>query len=232
MILGRVVSLHRYPVKSMRPEALETAELRWTGLAGDRQYAFIRAADRSDFPWLTGRQVSGLVLHQAGYANGDPRDAVAVVRPDGRTCAISDPALTDELTAAAGEPVRLMRLSRGTYDAMPVSVLRMTEAAAVEDAHGAPLGLARYRSNVVIEPVQDAPARWDGLTLRFGEGSAQVRMDWGIPRCAMITLNPDTAERDPSVLRTVARRFGNAVGTYCAVVSPGPLRVGDAVRGG
>lgn len=232
MILGYVASLHRYPVKSMRPEALETAELRWTGLAGDRQYAFVRTADRSDFPWLTGRQVPDLVLHRAGYAEDDLRGAVTVVRPDGRSYAINDPALADDLAAAAGEPIRLLRLSRGTYDAMPVSVLRTTEAAAVEEAHGAPLGLARYRSNVVIKPVRDAPARWDGLTLRFGGGPAQVRMDWSIPRCAMITLDPDTAARDPSVLRTVARRFGNAVGTYCAVVSPGPLRVGDAVHDG
>ena len=232
MILGRIVSLHRYPVKSMAPEALEAAELHWTGLAGDRQYAFVRAADRGSFPWLTGRQVPALVLHRAEYAGSDPRGAVEVTRPDGRACAIGDPALADELAAAAGEQVRLMRLSRGAYDAMPVSVLTTTDAAAVEQAHGSALGTARYRSNVVIEPARDAPAGWDGLVLRLGEGGAQVRADWGIPRCAMITLDPDTAARDPSVLRTVAQRFANEVGTYCAVVSPGPIRVGDVVRAG
>lgn len=231
MILGRVVSIHRYPVKSMCAEALDAAELRWTGLAGDRQYAFVRAADRSSFPWLTGRQVPNLVLHRAAYAGGDARGAVEVTRPDGRRCAIDDPALAAELAEAAGEPVRLMRLSRGAYDAMPVSVLRTTDAAAVEQAHGAPLGLARYRANVVVEPAQDAPTGWGGLALRFGDGAAQVRLDWGIPRCAMITLDPDTAGRDPSVLRTVAQRFGNEVGVYCAVVSPGTIRVGDAVSG-
>ena len=232
MILGRVVSLHRYPVKSMRPEALETVELHWTGLVGDRQYAFVRGADRGAFPWLTGRQVPALVLHRASYASDDPRGAVEVIRPDGRGCGVDDPALAEDLAAAAGEPVRLMRLSRGAYDAMPVSVLRTTDAAAVEEAHGASLGLARYRSNIVIEPASGAPARWNGLALRFGDGAARVRADWSIPRCAMVTLDPDTAERDPLVLRTLVQRFGNKVGTYCAVMAPGLIRVGDTVSSG
>lgn len=231
MILGRVVSLHRYPVKSMRAEALQAAELHWTGLAGDRQHAFVRTADGSAFPWLTGRQLPALVLHRAGYAGGDPRGPVRVVRPDGIACAINDPALAAELASAAGEPVRLMRLGRGAYDAMPVSVLTTTEAAAVERAHGSTLGLGRYRSNILIEPAPDAPVRWDGLELRFGDGAARVRADWGIPRCAMVTLDPGTAARDPAVLRTVAQRFGNRVGLYSSVVSPGPIRVGDTVRG-
>ena len=228
MILGRVASLHRHPVKSMRAEALESAELHWTGLAGDRQYAFVRAADSSSFPWLTGRQVPGLVLHRARYAGDDPRGAVRVLRPDGAELAVEDPALAAGLAEAAGEPVHLLRLSRGTYDAMPVSVLTTAEAARVEQAHGASLGLARFRSNVVIEAASGAPADWGGAELAFGE--ARLRADWGIPRCAMITLDPDTAARDPAVLRTVAGRFGNRVGTYCSVSAPGVIRVGDAVR--
>lgn len=228
MILGRVVSLHRYPVKSMRAETLESAELHWTGLAGDRQYAFVRGADSSSFPWLTGRQVPGLVLHRARYADDDPRVAVRVTRLDGAELAVDDPALAAGLAEAAGEPVRLLRLSRGTYDAMPVSVLTTAEAARVEQAHGAALGLARFRSNVVIEAAPGAPADWAGAELALGE--ARLRADWGIPRCAMITLDPDTAERDPAVLRTVAGQFGNRVGMYCSVAAPGVIRVGDVVR--
>lgn len=228
MILGRVASLHRYPVKSMRAEALEAAELGWTGVAGDRQYAFVRAADRSHFPWLTGRQMPGLVLHRACYAGDDPRGAVRVVRPDGAELAVEDPALAAGLAETAGEPVRLMRLSRGTYDAMPVSVLTTAAAALVEQAHGAALGLARFRSNIVVESAPDAPADWSGAELAFGE--ARLRADCGIPRCAMITLDPDTAARDPAVLRTVAQRFGNLVGMYCSVAAPGVIRVGDVVR--
>jgi uncharacterized protein YcbX len=51
-----------------------------------------------------------------------------------------------------------------------------------------------------------------------------------IDRCALITIDPETAERDPSVLKTVARKFENEVGVYCATARPGLIRVGDAVR--
>ena len=40
--LGEVEALFRYPVKSMRGEPLDLAELGWHGLAGDRRLAFRR----------------------------------------------------------------------------------------------------------------------------------------------------------------------------------------------
>jgi uncharacterized protein YcbX len=48
--VGRVVGLHRYPVKSMGGESLDAVEVTPTGLLGDRAYALI---DRE-----TGRVVS------------------------------------------------------------------------------------------------------------------------------------------------------------------------------
>ena len=46
---ARVVALYRYPVKAMAGEALESAELGWAGLEGDRRHAFVQSEDRSDF---------------------------------------------------------------------------------------------------------------------------------------------------------------------------------------
>ena len=233
--IGTVVAIRRYPVKSMQAEALDAAELHWTGLHGDRHYAFCRAADSSDFPWLTGRTVPELVLHSARYA--DPlqprRTRLHVVAPDGAEHDIMDPALTDKFTRAADTPVRLLRLGRGAFDAMPVSVIATTTGDAVDRAHGAPVGLGRFRSNLVICP--DDPAEterdWLGRTLVFGDGPDPpgLRLDWLIPRCAMVAIDPGNATRDPSVLRTVVQRFGNQVGAYCAVQAPGMIRVGDRV---
>ena len=53
-VVGRVVALRRYPVKSMAAEELDGAEVSWHGLAGDRRWAFVRDGQvRSGFPWLT-----------------------------------------------------------------------------------------------------------------------------------------------------------------------------------
>ncbi len=234
--LGQVVALRRYPVKSMRAEPLDAAALHWTGLHGDRQYAFCRAADRSDFPWLTGRQLPGLVMHAARYSDPqDPRLArVRVAAPDGTDHAIDDLDLAQRLSEAANLPVRLLRLGRGAFDAMPVSVITTTAGDAISRAHGAPVSLDRFRANLVIRP--DDPAaterNWLGHALALGDDPDPpvLRLDWPIPRCAMVTIDPITAIRDASVLRTIVQCFGNEVGAYCAVQAPGCIRVGDRVR--
>jgi len=235
--MGTVVAIRRYPVKSMQAEPLDVAELHWTGLRGDRQYAFCRTADSSDFPWLTGRVAPELVLHSACYSDPlDPKHArVCVTTPDGREHDVADPALAASLAGAADMPVRLLRLGRGAFDAMPVSVMTTTTGDAVDQAHGASVGLDRFRANLVIRPDDPAASErdWLGRTLMFGDepDPPGLRLDWPIPRCAMVAIDPRTAVSDASVLRTVVQRFGNKVGVYCAVHAPGAIRVGDRVWG-
>ncbi len=235
--VGTVVAIRRYPVKSMQAEPLGAAELHWTGLHGDRQYAFCRTADTSSFPWLTGRVVPELVLHAARYSDPlDPKHArVRVTAPDGTEHDIADPALAASLAGAADMPIRLLRLGRGAFDAMPVSVITTTTSDAVDQAHGAPVGLDRFRANLVIRPDDPAASErdWFGRTLMFGDRSdpPALRLDLPIPRCAMVAIDPGTAVSDAGVLRTVVQRFGNKVGVYCAAQAPGAIRVGDRVWG-
>jgi uncharacterized protein YcbX len=51
--IGHVEAIFRYPVKSVRGERLEIANLGSHSLYGDRRLAFRRMNDRSAFPWLT-----------------------------------------------------------------------------------------------------------------------------------------------------------------------------------
>src|SRR5205823_13792625 len=69
--VGVVSALYRYPVKSMRGEALDEARLDWHGIEGDRRYAFVRAGNFTSFPWLTAREVPDM-LRYAPYL-ADPR---------------------------------------------------------------------------------------------------------------------------------------------------------------
>ena len=48
--VGVIRQVARYPVKSMRGEALPIATLTLQGMAEDRRYAFVQAASRSAFP--------------------------------------------------------------------------------------------------------------------------------------------------------------------------------------
>jgi uncharacterized protein len=231
--VGRVAGLARYPVKSMAGEAVGELDLRWPGAHGDRQYAFVRRGNRSRFPWLTARDVPSLVLHRPAYRDpADPRHSpLAVVTPAGESLPLDHPALAASLAAAAGTEVDLIQVGRGVFDSMPLSLTTTAFLAAVDAAHGAALDPRRFRMNVVIDSA-GSDAAWRGGVLAFGEGEdgARILVNDGIPRCAMVTVDPETAARDVTVLRTVAQRFDNAIGSYCATVRQGMIRLGDAVR--
>ena len=223
-VLGRVVALRRFPVKSMAGELLDAAEVGWTGLAGDRQYAFVRAGDTSHFPWFTGRQWPGLLLCRAQYRG----DRVAVATPDGQVRDVTDPALQRSIEDAGRHALRLMRLSRGCYDAMPVSVLTTSLLRTLGEAHGAAPDALRFRANILVEAADGTDER--GWTGELAVGGVRLRTTYPTGRCAMITIDPGSAARDPSLLRTVAQRFGGTTGLYAAVAAPGRVAVGDEVR--
>jgi hypothetical protein len=45
----------------------------------------------------------------------------------------------------------------------------------------------------------------------------------------MVNLDPETAEKDPRVMKTVARLNQNNAGVYATVVRCGTIKVGDRV---
>ena len=97
-VAGRVVALWRYPVKSMAPEELDSVEVSWHGLAGDRRWAFIRDGQvRSGFPWLTIRERPELAHYRPRFTEpGRPNVSPTRVRtPSGRARTLS---------LAAGQP--------------------------------------------------------------------------------------------------------------------------------
>lgn len=55
-IVGKVESLWRYPAKSMRGEEVKQSYLGFSGVYGDRLYAFRDTAAPEEFPFLTGRE--------------------------------------------------------------------------------------------------------------------------------------------------------------------------------
>lgn len=255
-VVGRVAALWRYPVKSMAAEPLDTAEVSWHGLAGDRRWAFIRPGlERSGFPWFTVRERSGMCLYRPSFVDPEKPDtsATMVTTPSGASFDVIDPALAAEL----GEGVRVIRQSRGVFDTFPLSVLTTASLASLTTLVGAgsssapagspAAGLAplRFRPNLLIEPLPDAslegaaeaalhPERaafpedtWVGATLHIG-GFA-MRVDQRDSRCVMVNVDPVTIERDPSVLRAIASERQSRFGVYGSTLRPGRVAVGDLV---
>jgi uncharacterized protein YcbX len=230
-VIGQLDAIWRFPVKSMRGEKLETSQLRGSGLFGDRQYAFLRSNDRTRFPWLTGRQLPDLLLWTARYDTPDnPHVAkLTVEAPDGTIYAIEDKALVQRLSDEAGEPVALLQLGRGAYDSMAVSLVGNDIGDRVAVQHGAPIDRRRFRINLEIALAGGNETSWIGKTLSIGN-QVQLAVVEPIDRCVMITIDPDSAVKDPTVLRTVSQKFDNKIGVYAHILARGDLRVGDEIR--
>ena len=229
---GRIAQLWYYPVKSMQGVSLPEASAYWTGFPGDRRYAFTFANDRSGFPWLTGRELPALLRYRPQH---NPLTGELLIHtPSGQTLPIQAPELLDELSTAAESPLHLLTLKRGAYDSMPLSLASTATIENLGQALGtaAPLDPRRFRFNLIIEgwpPFEEE--RLLGRTIRVGSSEMPPRLHLSrrIKRCAMINLHPDTAERNPAILRHIVQTRDEYVGVHLQVLQPGLLRVGDAV---
>ena len=45
----------------------------------------------------------------------------------------------------------------------------------------------------------------------------------------MITLDPETGESSPEILKAVVQKHGQSAGIYATVLTPGEVRVGDPI---
>jgi uncharacterized protein len=223
--VGRVLGLWRYPVKSMAPEELSSVEVGFAGFTGDRRWAFVRGdVPRSGFPWMTIREDAAMLEHVPRFVEPErPDNSRVVVRvPGGRELDVIDP----ELAASLGPGVRAIKQNRGTFDAMPLSLITTESIRQLSSLVGYELVPQRFRPNLLVESDEREDA-WVGSVLRVG--GFEMRVDQRDDRCVIITVDPTTRERDPAVLRTVARERSNCIGVYGSCVEPGPVAVGDLV---
>ena len=228
-VVGRVVSLFRYPVKSMAAQELAEVDVSWEGLAGDRRWAFIQAGhERSGFPWLTVRELPVMWTYRPSFVDPlRPDKSPTVVRtPTGNEFDVVDPALAAEL----GPGVRVIKQERGIFDAFPLSLISTRTVADLGATVGANLDPLRFRPNLVVEPTGDAPFPedgWVGSVLRIGD--AAMRVDKRDQRCIMINVDPKTTERNPAVLRALGGDREACLGVYGSTVTPGRVAIGDVV---
>jgi len=206
-----VEQLWRYPVKSLAGERLETAELTADGIPGDR-IVHVRGPEGVR---TSRRQHRLLGLHGSLDATGAPlvdghpwdsAGALALVR------------------AAAGDDAELAAFDGlARFDILPLLVA--TDGAVAEFGRD----VRRLRPNIVIGGVEGLAEReWAGAELHIG--GAVIWLDSLRARCPMTTVDPDTLERDPEVLKDIGRRFRGRIALNADVLQPGVINVGDPVR--
>jgi hypothetical protein len=205
-----VAELWRYPVKSMRGERLEQAELTLEGIPGDRGLYVVDAAGGI----VSARTRPGLLGLAATYdqASGE----VLVDELPWR-----HPLIAAEVERAAGQGARIVRATGPErFDILPLLVA--TDGAI--EAFG--YDYRRLRPNVVLGGVEGLAERgWEGEQVAVGDaviGLATLR-----GRCITTTYDPDTLVQDVDVLRSIQARFDGTLALNAWAGQPGAVHVGD-----
>jgi uncharacterized protein YcbX len=228
--VGRVAGLWRYPVKSMSGEPLPETEVSWHGLAGDRRWAFIRdGVTQSGFPWLTLREREDMSRYLPSFSDPARPDQspVLVQTPSGAIYDVMDAALAAELYPRGA---RVIKQNLGVFDTFPLSLITTQSITRLGELAGARLDVQRFRPNILVEAADPAPFVEDGWVGRvLHAGGVRLRVDKRDGRCAIITFDPLTGERNPDILRAVAQDRGGCLGVYGSTVQPGKVSVDDPV---
>jgi uncharacterized protein YcbX len=159
---------------------------------------------------------------------------VDVETPEGKTLAIDDPVLIETLLREIDEKhqLTLMRSHRAMTDCRPLSMFSLQSARQLSEETETPIDKRRFRANVYLDLASDKGFDENelvGRSLKIGP-KVVVRVLERDPRCAMITLDPDTSERTPAILKKVAQAHEGLAGVYGAVIVEGMLHKGDSIE--
>ena len=258
-VIGKVESVWRYPVKSMRGEEIDEIFAGYAGVYGDRLFAFESSANNKGFPFFTGRDQRQMIRYRARFRHPEkarrpanwseaqklsptitPISAstddlmIDVETPDGKSFAVYDAALIEHLRANTDGKyeLTLLRSDKALNDCCPLSIFGVQSAKKLGDETGVNVDKRRFRANVYLDLNSGDGFAEDGLvgkSLRIGS-KVVVQVLQRDARCMMITLDPDTAEKSPAILKAVAQAHEGMAGVYAAVLSEGVIRRGDTVE--
>jgi uncharacterized protein YcbX len=256
--VATIGSLWRYPVKSMAGEELAEAFIGFSGVYGDRCYAFRDTAARAGFPYLNATVQQRMLLYRPRFrhperaavppnlagaqaiapgvnpANAEPGDMeLDVVTPQGAVVSIDDPALIEMLREGlrGKHHVTLIRSDRALTDCRPVSLISLQTIQQIEEEVGVAVNMRRFRANIYLDLAAAGgfvEDGWVGRKLRIGPRVLVAVLERD-PRCKIMSLDPDTGAHNPAVLRKVAQMHEALSGVYCAVLAEGMVSKGDRV---
>ena len=117
-----------------------------------------------------------------------------------------------------------MKLNRGTFDTMPLSLITTRTVESLGALLGTDLDVLRFRPNLVIEAFGAAAFpedEWVGQALTVG--TTWMRIDGRDKRCVVVNVDPVTGRRDPDG----ATRYRHPPGDM-----PRRVRIDDSSRAG
>lgn len=226
-VVGHVIELRRYPVKSLLGERGDALTLDRRGVVGDRLYAVRNEQGKFGSGKSTRRfrQMDGLFALRATYQGDVPQ----VAFPDGSVLAGDDPALEEWLSAHVGCAVTLAREAEiPHHDEQPIHLVTTAALRAIGLEASEAL---RFRPNLVIDVAGTGLVEesWIGREVTCGD-SVRLRVIGRAIRCVMIGMAQEDVEANPLLLRRLGESNDAHFGVYAEILTPGTVRLGDELR--
>ena len=258
-VVGTVESIWRYPVKSMTGEELDASFVSFAGLMGDRVYSFVKDNGNPGFPWHTARDQESLLLYKPRYKHPSAtlkpgnleaaqnmapginplypeaaQFAIEVETPKGETYNLEDEAFLAHLKALTDNPtLKLHFTQRSQFDCRPLSLFSTQLRDLLTEELGIAIDKRRFRANLYVQWNEDKLPLYEneliGKRLKIGE-MLEITVLERDPRCKMITLDPETSEATPEIIKHVSRAHEGFAGVYGAVLVEGVVKAGDAIQ--
>lgn len=220
-----VVSLRRYPVKSMGGEQLDSAALDQRGVVGDRWFAVEDEAGH----FASGKNTRRFRRRDRvfDYSAATNRAGEVTVTARSGAWRVGDQALDDELSREMGVRVNVTPEARVPHQDMgAVSLIGTATLDWCAKRWGINSDPRRLRVNVVFSSSRAfVEEEWAGRTIWIG-GSA-LRVVERAPRCRMIDIAQDGVRADGRWLKPLAAERDMFLAMYADVASTGVLSVGD-----
>lgn len=258
MSLGTLLSIHRYPVKSMLGEDLTTATIDSRGVTGDRAYAVVDPAENRVGSAKIPKKWAQLYEFTSAYPDGGDTPPV-ITFPDGSTTPADAPDIESRLSDTLGKPVRFVSqkpddlkleavkpgldavelaetmdfpLVNPFFDLASLHIVTTSTLSRLRSLYpGGDYDPRRFRPNLVLDTGDQTgfvEQEWVGQTIAVG-AEVRLRIFMQTHRCAATTLAHHGLPKDVEILRTANKHNGGNVGVYATVEQPGTISAGRAV---
>ncbi|WP_102348789.1 MOSC domain-containing protein [Bacillus sp. Marseille-P3661] len=238
MLIGHIKEIVRHPVKSFRGESVQKSKIMEYGLYGDRSHAYLDETKEGDF--LTITQFQEMVRYQARFVGEESMDQypkVEVTTPERKVFVWNDQELIKEMENKSNRKIATREYTPTHVPIGPIAVehvLLATDASLekLQELWGKDeVDSRRFRPNLLISLKNKKPfieEEWIGRRIKIGT-KVEMKFVGHCKRCMIITVNPDSAERDPSLHKTVIKERNSNFGVYASVLKTGDIHVGDEI---
>ncbi|PKG23289.1 MOSC domain-containing protein [Niallia nealsonii] len=237
MKIGTITKLVRHPVKSFTGESVASTNVVNYGMYGDRSHAFIDLTNNQKH--LTITQYPDMATYKARFTEEEsPKKlpSVEIVTKDGKIYDWQDPCLLQELEANTNRKLTAVQYAPDFVPFPAIEedhLLLISEQSLeqLENSIGERVDERRFRGNIVyqMEALDITEEELIGKKIKIGS-EVIIQINKFCERCMIITVDPETGEKKPSILKKIVKENNNHFGLYAAVLHTGKINVGDFLQ--